>query len=389
MPELMIPESFENQAYAKERFRRIVKWAANNHPFYQQRLNGLDSQVPLLTRSEILDNNNLLLNGYPVTARTSGSTDVPVELSWSDERLRLEKKIVARYISWLGGELPCSRIIHLGDGKKGKGCLDVTSPVEQQIKFIQERFERVGAIAVTTYPTNAEFLCRWVIEQGINMSFIKRFGCYAEVFEPHQEALINQAFPNAKVWTTYSSMEFGIIAGRCPYEPEFHHIFAGKLGVEVLNEVGKSCENNEIGRLVMTDYFNSRSPFIRYEIGDLAAKGECPCGKINLPALSFIGGKVRGALANREGVKIPFTYLSGVLRDLPDMRQYQVIQHEIERFEVRYVTALEGKSEKALCNNVTKVFNDYFGYSPTIKFTKEKEIKREKNGKFYASISYV
>jgi len=389
MPEVMIPTSFESQPYAQERFRRIVKLAANNHPFYQQRLNGLDSPIPLLTRNEILDDNKLLLNGYPVTARTSGSTGVPVQLSWSDERLRLEKKIVARYISWLGGELKCSRIIHLGDGKKGKGCLDVTSSVEQQVQFIQDRFQRLTAIAVTTYPTNAENLSRWVIDQGIDMSFIKRFGCYGEVFESYQEALINQAFPNAKVWTTYSSMELGLIAGRCPYEPDFHHIFAGKLGVEVIDEAGKSCKNNEVGRLVITDYFNSRSPFIRYEIGDLAAKGECPCGKINLPSLSFIGGKVRGSLTNRDGVKVQFNYLSNMLRDLPDMRQCQVIQHEIERFEVRYVTALEGQNEKVFCNNVTNVFNDYFDYSPTIKFTKEQELKREVNGKFYASISYV
>jgi len=39
-------------------------------------------------------------------------------------------------------------------------------------------------------------------------------------------------------------------------------------------------------------------------------QGDCPCGKINLPALSFIGGKVRGALVNRAGEKIPFTALA-------------------------------------------------------------------------------
>jgi phenylacetate-coenzyme A ligase PaaK-like adenylate-forming protein len=389
MSEIVIPKSFENTPYAKERFRNIVKVAANNHPFYKERLSILDKSIPLLTRSEILDNNKLLLNGYPVTARTSGSTDIPVELSWSDERLHLEKKIIARYVSWLGGEMKCSRIIHMGDRNKSKGCIDITSSVEEQVQFIQSRFQRLGATAVTTYPTNAENLCLWIIERGINMSFIKRFGCYGEVFEPHQESLINQAFPNAQVWTTYSSMELGIIAGRCPHEPEYHHIFAGKLGVEVIDDAGNPCKNDEIGRLVMTDYFNARTPFIRYEIGDLAAKGECPCGKINLPALSFIGGKVRGALVNREGVKVPFTYLSGVLRDLPGMRQYQVIQHEIEVFEVRYVTGLKGNSEKEFCNSVTKTFNDYFGYSPTIRLTKEQEIKREANGKFYASISYV
>jgi phenylacetate-CoA ligase len=221
------------------------------------------------------------------------------------------------------------------------------------------------------------------------MSFIQRFGCYAEVFEPYQEKLINQAFPNAMVWSTYSAMEFGMIAGRCPHNSDFHHIFSGKLGVEVLDQSGQPCQKNEVGRLVITDYFNAQSPFIRYEIGDLAAKGDCPCGKIDLPALSFIGGKVRGALVNRAGEKVAFSKLAASLRDLPDIKQNQVIQHEVERFEIRYVTARENESEKRLRDEIIKIVCEYFGYQPIVEFTKEQEIKREANGKFYASICRV
>ena len=390
MTEPQIPESFKNDAYATEHFKRIVNNAAKCHPFYREHFKKIATQIPLLSRSDVLEKNLLLLNGHPITARTSGSTGIPVQLSWSEERVSLEKKVNARYISWLGGQLPCTRIIYVSDSKqRSQTCLDIQTPIDQQIVTIQHNFQRQGAVAITTYPTNAENLCLRIIEQGIDMSFIQRFGCYAEVFEPYQEKLINQAFPNATVWTTYSAMEFGMIAGRCPHNPEFHHIFSGKLGIEVLDQSGQPCQKNEVGRLVITDYFNTQSPFIRYEIGDLASKGDCPCGKINLPALSFIGGKVRGALVNRAGEKIPFTTLAAHLRDLPGMKQYQVIQHEVERFEIRYVTALESEREKRLRDEIIKTVCEYFGYQLIVEFTKEQEIKREANGKFYASICRV
>ncbi len=390
MPEPQIPESFINDAFATEHFKRIVNNAAKYHPFYREHFKKITTQIPILSRSEVLEKNLLLLNGHPVTARTSGSTGIPVQLSWTEKRARLEKKINARYIAWLGGQLPCTKIIHVGDSKQRRQtCLDIQTPIDQQIVTIQHNFKRQGAVAITTYPTNAENLCLRIIEQSIDMSFIQRFGCYAEVFEPYQEKLINQAFPNATVWTTYSSMEFGIIAGRCPHNPKFHHIFSGKLGIEVLDQSGLPCQKNEVGRLVITDYFNTQSPFIRYEIGDLAAKSNCPCGKINLPALSYIGGKVRGALVNRAGEKVLFTTLAAHLRDLPGMKQYQVIQHEVERFEIRYVTALESESEKRLRDEIIKIVCEYFGYQPIVEFSKEQEIKREANGKFYASICRV
>lgn len=390
MPEPKIPESFKNNAYATEHFKRIVNNAAKNHPFYREHFKKIVTQIPILTRGDVLEKNALLLNGYPVTARTSGSTGMPVELSWSEERIRLEKIINARYVAWLGGQLPCTRIIYVGDSeKRRRTCVDIQTPVDQQIQAIRHNYQKHGAVAITTYPTNAENLCRHIIEQGIDMSFIQRFGCYAEVFEPYQEKLINQAFPDARVWSTYSAMEFGLIAGRCPHNPDYHHIFSGKLGIEVLDPSGQPCEKNEVGRLVITDYFNTQSPFIRYEIGDLAAKGDCPCGKIDLPALSFIGGKVRGALVNRSGEKIPFTKLAAHLRDLPDIKQCQVIQHEVERFEIRYVTALKAESEKRLRDEILKIMSDYWGYQPVVEFTKEQEIKRGANGKFYASICRV
>ncbi len=110
-----------------------------------------------MSRSDVLENNDLLLNGHRVTAKTSGSTGIPVRLSWSQERSQIERKISARYISWLGGRLPCTKIIYIGDSEqRRRACLDIQISTDQQIAAIQNNFSKHGAVAVTTYPTNAE-----------------------------------------------------------------------------------------------------------------------------------------------------------------------------------------------------------------------------------------
>ncbi|MAZ87130.1 MAG: hypothetical protein CL693_05760 [Cellvibrionaceae bacterium] len=387
MPRSMsCPESFLSDSYAQQRFKEICQWAKDNHPYYQRSLADCD-QVPILTREQILDNNQMLLNGHEVTGKTSGSTGVPVQISWSQQRHELEGKVTNKFVGWLGGRRNVTKMIHLGEKDQGDQFLDVNSAVDVQLEYLQKRYAEQGADAITTYPTNAERLCLAILERKLDMSFVQRVGCYAEVFEPNHERLIQQAFPNAQIWTTYSSTEFGMIAARCPHNPDFHHVFAGKLGVEILNKDGKPCEKNELGRLVITDYFNTHMPLIRYEIGDLAAWGECDCGKIPLPAFSRVVGKVRGALVHRNGERVPFTNLSVALREIKGMRQYQVIQHELERFELRYVTSDE--YDEALRHAAVVEFSQHFGYQPQIEFRREKVIERGANGKYYASISHV
>ncbi|CAH0991321.1 Phenylacetate-coenzyme A ligase [Sinobacterium norvegicum] len=376
-----LPESFGQRPFARKHFRNIAQWALTHHPFYQRRGLTQDGEIPLLSRDDILDNNTLLLNNHPITATTSGSTGVPVKISWSEQRKNIERKASERFISWLGGRRSVIRFIH--DDTPADNLLDVNSSIADQLMMIEHR--RHISDAITTYPSNAERLCRAVIEQRLDMSHIQRFGVYAEVFEAEQEVLIRQAFPNAQIWSTYSSQEFGMIAGRCPHNPRYHHIMAGKIGVEILDDSGQPCPPGQIGRLVITDFFNQNSPLIRYDIGDLAAWGECDCGQIDLPSIEQVLGKIRGSLVHKNGERIPFTHLSVALRDIESMRQYQVIQEQLERFTLRLVNP-RGSEDDTLREEVHQVFYQHFGYQTDITIVFEKSIEREQNGKFYSSI---
>ena len=125
-------------------------------------------------------------------------------------------------------------------------------------------------------------------------------------------------------------------------------------------------------------------PLIRYDIGDLAAWGECPCGKIDFPAFSTILGKIRGSLLHRNGERVPFTELSVALRNIEGMLQYQVIQDDIEHFTVRLVH-LANELTNSMQQQVEAAFQQHFSYLPKLTVIMENEIEREKNGKFYSS----
>jgi phenylacetate-CoA ligase len=364
------------------KFRRIVNHARKNNPFYAEWLRE-PGRIPILDRKTFLDNNDKILNGNEVTARTSGSTGIPVRISKPQQSVAVDAQDTERLVEWLGGRVPVIQILHLGDKPSERDRLDINTPVPAQIDYLLKSNQDWEACGVTTYPTNAMMLAQHVLERGLDMGCYRRVGMIGEPFEPAQRAYVQSAFPRAQIWSSYSSMEFGMIAAQCPHEDSYQHIMSHKLLVEVLDEEDRPCEPGRVGRVIVTDYYNTACPFIRYEIGDLAVRRQCPCGWIPLPAFGEIHGKVRGALRHRSGKRIMFIDLSVAIRDLPGMRQYQVIQETLDDFTVK-VVAPEDVDE-----GIRKAFVEHFGYLPNLTIEHLDVIHREASGKFHASICKV
>lgn len=388
MTELHIPESFQHRPYAKRRFAIIANWARANHPFYMKHAADPSQPFPILTRAVIQADNELLLNGSPVTGRTSGSTSTPVEISWAPPRERIDKQDSARLVAMMGGPLPNMKIVSTVAHKKDESTIDVATPIPEQVEFILRRQAAKGACSLVTYPTNVEMLCKYIVEHGLDMGFMRRVTCLSEVYEPYHDKLIAQAFPNAVAHCTYSSVETGLIATRCPINRENYHISAHKLGVEFLDPEGRPCRDGEPGQVVITDYFNRRSTLIRYALGDLAAPTTCNCGLSDLPAMTNIIGKVRGVLKDPTGRPVIFTHLSPMFRDSPEIGQFQVVQEALDRFIVRYVPR-RGADIQPFLDRVKARFVGEFGAGTTIAFEDHPEIPRSAGGKYHAAICLV
>jgi hypothetical protein len=75
-----------------------------------------------------------------------------------------------------------------------------------------------------------------------------------------------------------------------------------------------------------------------------------------------------------------FIDLSVAIRDLPGMRQYQVIQETLDDFTVKVVAAHNVEE------GIRKAFFEHFGYLPNLTLEYVDAIPREPSGKFHASI---
>ncbi len=380
MSDIEIPESFQDRPYAARHFRHIARWARQSAPFYRNFLAG-GGVPPLLTREILQAHNDALLDGRPVTGKTSGATSVPVRVHWGAPRSRLDLKDNLAYAGWYGGVLEHVKIVALSAHEKKDNSFEVASPVTEQLAFLHERIHRHGAKSLISYPTNLVQLAVHLQQSGQTVPELERLVCMSELFEPSQEACIAAVFPNARIAATYSCTETGMIAGRCPHNPDNYHIMAHKLGVEFLNAGGRPCKEGEVGQIVITDYFNRAMPFIRYAIGDLAAPVHCDCGKIDLPALTRLLGKQRGLLRHPDGHYVFSTELSPHIRDSVEVRQYQVIQERPARFLLR-VIARDGADAAAFESRMRELFAAHFGAGTEMAFDWCTEIPRLPGGKY-------
>lgn len=367
-----------------ERFQHIVQYARKHNPFYAQWIpeNG---PVPILTRRMLQDNNDLILNGNPVLGKTSGSTSIPIRIYQPASHNELDLRDIAAMAKMMGGFLPRTLLIYPRSANDPPELLNVMTPLPEQLEALKKNYATRAATAIITYPSNAVLLAQEIVRLGADFRFIKRIGLISESIDPVQIQQMKQGFPQARIWSSYSASEFGLISFQCPFEPEFHHLSTHKLGVEILDEQDRDCELGQIGRIVLTDYLNKGMPLIRYEIGDLASFGNCPCGRIHRPALQQILGKVRGSLLHRDGHRIPFIDLSIAISSLPGLKQYQLIQHELMRFTLKLVAS----TNEQMASLVDAIFLKEFGYLPSVEIEWHDSIPRESNGKYHATICHV
>ena len=184
----------------------------------------------------------------------------------------------------------------------------------------------------------------------------------------------------AKLVDLYSAEEVGTIALQCP-QSGLYHTMAENLIVEVIDSHGRLCRPGEVGQVVITDLSNLATPLLRYANGDYAEQGpECPCGR-GLPTLKRIIGRERNMVQLPDGRR-HWPVTGREFGYLPEVRQYQLIQHSLEEVEVRLVVEggqLDQPREHAFGRVVTRWLGHPFKYRYT--YFKER-IPHHPSGKF-------
>jgi phenylacetate-CoA ligase len=154
----------------------------------------------------------------------------------------------------------------------------------------------------------------------------------------------------------YGARDAGLIANECPAGGL--HIAAEGMLVEILQDNGTRETGG--GELVVTNLDSFAMPIIRYRTGDLGATEEapCPCGR-GLPRLRNVEGRRTDFLVTPGGKVMHALAVIYILREIPAIREFQVVQERLDRLTIRIVPdgGFAETNREAIASRLTRLFD--------------------------------
>lgn len=176
----------------------------------------------------------------------------------------------------------------------------------------------------------------------------------AEALNPAVRSFLERAL-HAPVFETYGSREFMSIGAECEFHSGLH------LNVENLVVETAASDADAPGQILVTDLHNLGTVFIRYALGDwgrLSAR-PCPCGR-GLPLLASVAGRIADLIELPGRRTVSGLFFVHLLKELPEVLQYQVRQEAPDRLTLLLVLAreLDPSSRALLESELRKVLGE-------------------------------
>lgn len=215
---------------------------------------------------------------------------------------------------------------------------------------------------------------------GIRVAFVTSERLYDE-----QRAIISEVF-GCPVANGYGGRDAGFIAHECPAGNM--HLTADDIVVEIVNAQGDVQAPGIAGEIVVTHLSTHDFPFIRYRTGDIGVLGSapCSCGR-GLPLLQDIQGRSTDFVVAADGTVMHGLSLIYILRDLPGIRAFKVVQES--RALTRVLLVAEGEFPQASIAAIVEGFRKRLGAEVAVEVQLVDDIPAEKSGKFRYIVSHA
>ena len=234
--------------------------------------------------------------------------------------------------------------------------------------------------ALSHIARHAESRRRRMDDLGIRVAFVTSERLYDE-----QRQQISKTF-GCRVANGYGGRDAGFIAHECPQGGM--HITAEDIIVEIVDQQGVPLPGGDAGEIVVTHLATAAFPFIRYRTGDVGVLDSkaCSCGR-GLPLLKEIQGRSTDFLIAQNGTVMHGLALIYILRDLPQVRNFKIVQESLDL--TRVLLVLAGGLGSELTDEIVRGFKARLGQEVEIVIEEVAEIPAEKSGKFRYVVSKV
>lgn len=384
--ELIMTESLDAQALERlqlDRMRRVLSYAQQWIPFYQQRFKevGFDArdfqrleelrQIPPLTREEVIEHHREMVDrryrnsidaadrragdaGAPglmarfshrrlVRNNSSGSTGAPTVFyedgSISAQNWALEQRL-KRWFGVAPGERE-ARMVRLStqfvcNDRKNRWrqrlwrqmILPGVNMQNEDYEFCIHRLAGFRPTVLWGFTGSLTGLAEYLRDSGRRLGFSPKvaIGWAAPLYD-HEKELLEAIF-DCPASNLYGSREVGHIAVKCP---------ARRFHVNQETHYVETVPSDEVptagvGELLVTTLTPTPMPFIRYRMGDLGslAPTQCTCGR-SLQVLEEFVGRTGEIFHTRDGRMIPPNFWCRLF-------MHRKIPGAVSRFQVCYRT---------------------------------------------------
>ena len=407
----------ELQQLQVQRLRDFLARIGRTVPYYRELFSELDfdpstvssvadlQRLPLTGKADIRANMDRLKAdnaGSLEKFSTGGSSGEPLIFYRGKERVSHDVAAKWRATRWWGVDIGDPEIVVWG------------SPIElgsqDRVRLVRDKFLRTELLSAFEmsnanlfrftqrikklrprmlfgYPSSLALMAEYATINGYTVDDlgIKVIFVTSERLYPHQREIIEAAF-GAPVANGYGGRDAGFIAHECPEGAL--HITAEDIIVEIVSEDGKVLPPHAKGEIVITHLSTGDFPFVRYRTGDVGSLSQdsCSCGR-GLPILAEIEGRSTDFVKAADGTVLHGLALIYVLREIPEVEEFKIVQESITRMTVQIVTSSNDTAQ--LETVVTEQFRRRLGESLQINFVYVNKIEREASGKFRYVVSQL
>lgn len=395
--------------------RRFLSLIGDTVPYYQRLFEklGFDpnevtsaadlSALPLLDKSTIRANTDELKAAGATGLKrfnTGGSSGEPLIFYLGNERVSHDVAAKRRATRWWGVDIGDREIvvwgspIELGSQDRVRQVRDwlfqtellsAFEMSEEKLNLFVDHIQRRRPKMLFGYPSSLALLAEHAIHHGqrldnlgIRVAFVT-----SERLYDHQRQIIESAF-GCPVANGYGGRDAGFIAHQCP-EGSLH-ITAEDMVVEIVDSNGQVLPPGESGEIVVTHLATSEFPFVRYRTGDIGVLDSepCACGR-GLPVLASVEGRATDFVTASDGTIMHGLALIYVLRDLPGVESFRIVQETLHHTRVEVVAG--DANRNSLQESIVKSFRQRLGQDVMISVDYVDSITREKSGKYRYVVS--
>jgi phenylacetate-CoA ligase len=354
------------QRYQDERVRRLVRHAWQRVPYYRRLMdqNGIppDAITGVADLARLPVSRRVDLQAVPFSDRvaegveregcvdfgTSGSTGSPLRLlrTQREQTLLFGFRLRAQIDS---GLRPHHRRVNLGSPPKlflahRLGIFRTRNlPLTLSLDEIMQQLEAVRPDVLYGIPNLLEPMGRRYPAERLRRLGVRAVWSGAEPLSRPLRAAIAAAFA-CPVTDFYGAHEVNLIAWECRRCGQYHTV-DDSLVVEVLRD-GRPVAPGEEGEIYVTALHSFAMPLLRYQLGDLVRRPAHPrpC-RIGFGCLEQVSGRKVDFLPLASGAYVNPYAVAYALDQLGGLETFQVVQHTLDRVEVRFVPGPQAAAE--------------------------------------------